>query len=91
MELRKQIDDLTIEVWRFNDIDRHLYLDAYALMKRESKRHRKYKYELRYERLSGRDSNITENDVPFTDDIRKEALEIYYSKIECLKWSERKY
>ena len=91
MELRKQINDLTIEVWRFNYIDRHLYLDAYYLMTKESKRHKKYRYELRYERLSGRNSNIKESDVPFTDEIRKEALDEYCSKIKCLKWSERVY
>jgi hypothetical protein len=89
MEIRKQIDDLTTEVWIFNFIRGHLYLDAYALVKKDSKRHKKCRYELRYERLNRRDSNIEERDVPLSDNIRKEALKVYCSKIKCLKWSER--
>ena len=41
-----------------------------------------------YDRLSTRNSNIQESDVPFNDDIKKEVIEKYCSTIVCKKWSE---
>ena len=89
MEIEKQIDELTIERWRFSFIDRNIYLESYYVLQKESKRHRNYRTLKKYERLSKRDSNIEEVDVPFTNELKQEALNQFVSKIKVLKWSER--
>lgn len=81
MDIEKKIDNITNKMWRFTYIDGNL--DSYYLMVKKSTRHRKY--ESKYTRLNNRESNIKENDVLFTDDIRKDALGLYFSKIKCLK------
>ena len=91
MRIEKQIDKLNKEVWDFIVIDNNIYLNVYDLMKRESTRHRKYTSLKKYDRLTQRDSNLKENEVPFTDEIRKEALNEYFKSVKCLKWSERNY
>ena len=91
MRIEKQIDELNKEIWDFTVIDRNIYLNGYYLMKRESKRHRKYIDIKKYDRLMGRDSTITESEVPFTDDLKNEVLEEYFKTVKCLRWSERKY
>jgi hypothetical protein len=89
MEIEKQIDELTLERWRFSFIDRNIYLESYYMLQKESKRHRNYRVLKKYERLSKRDSNTEESDVPFTDAIKQEALNQFVSNIKVLKWSER--
>ena len=89
MEIEKQIDELTLERWRFSFIDRNIYLESYYVLQKESKRHRNYRVIKKYERLSKRDSNTEECDVPFTDAIKQEALNQFVSNIKVLKWSER--
>lgn len=89
MEIVKQIDDLTIERFKFIDINNNLYLDIYSLEKRESTKHRKYTKIKKYDRLMERVSNMEESDVPLTDDIKDEAFRMFISKIKVLKWSER--
>ena len=89
MEIEKQIDELTIEKWRFSFIDRNIYLESYYILQKESKRHKNYRTLKMYERLRKRDSNIEESEVPFTDELKQEALNQFVSKIKILKWSER--
>ncbi len=93
IQIEKQIDDLTIERFRFTTLSNGeaiLYLDSYFLLQKENKRMRNYKVLKRYERLSGRDSTITEDEIPLTAGIKAEAIEEFISKIKVLKWSERK-
>jgi hypothetical protein len=89
MEIEKQIDELTIEKWRFRFIDRNIYLESYYILQKESKRHKNYRTLKKYERLSKRDSNVEESEVPLTDELKQEALNQFVSKIKILKWSER--
>lgn len=89
MEIEKQIDELTFERWRFSFIDRNIYLESYYVLQKESKRHRNYRILKKHERLSKRDSNTEESEVPFTDELKAEALNQFVSTIKVLKWSER--
>ena len=89
MEIEKQIDELTIQRWRFIFIDGNIYLESYYVLQKESKRHRNYRTLKKYERLSKRDSNMEENEVPLTTELKEEALNQFVYKIKVLKWSER--
>ena len=37
-----------------------------------------------------RDNTIQESEVPFTEELKTEALNQFMSKIKVLKWSEKK-
>jgi hypothetical protein len=87
--IEKHIDELTIERFEFYQTENKLYLDKYFVMKRESTRKHNYNTAVRYNRLNERDSTITEAQVPFTDEIRTQAIKLFADSIVCLKWSER--
>ena len=89
IQIEKKIDELTFERWTFTWIDKHIYLDGYVVLKKESKAHKKYNVLKRYNRLMGRDNTMLESDVPFTTEIKAEAYDQFVSKIKVLKWSER--
>lgn len=89
MEIQKQIDELTLEKWRFYILDKRIYLDAYYLLQKESKRHKNFRTLKGYERLSERNSTMREGEVPFTDEIKQEALNKFVSLLKVMKWSER--
>ena len=82
-------DELTKESWDFTLIHNTLFLNEYQLLKRENTRKRKYTAIKKYNRLQKRDSTIEESEVPFTNEIKKEALEKYFETIDCRRWSER--
>ena len=44
VEIHKQIDELTVEQWNFGLINDTLYLNSYFLLKKESKRHKNFKF-----------------------------------------------
>ena len=91
MYILKQIDELTQEEYGFYFCDgKVLILDTYSFRKRESTRKRIYKTIKHYNRLSGRDSNLPEAEVPFTDAIKKEALDEFFKTISVKTWSEYK-
>jgi len=87
--VEKVIDELTIETFEFYQTENKLYLDKYFIRKRESRRKRNYHAVIRYDRLSERDSTITEAEVPFTDEIKAMAIKQFTDSVKCLKWSER--
>ena len=87
--MEKQIDDLTFVRWRFTFINNTLYLDGYFLLQKESKRHKKFKVIEKYNRLMVRDNTLKESEVPFTDELKAEAINQFVSKIKVIKWSER--
>jgi hypothetical protein len=89
MEIEKQIDDLTFERWRFTFMYGAIFLDGYCLLQKENKRKRTFKVLKQYERIMGRGNNITETEVPFTDELKAEALNQFVSTIKVRKWSER--
>ena len=82
-------DELTKETWNFTLLGETLFLDAYQLRKRENTRKRKYSAIKKYYRLGRKESTIEESEVPFTDEIKKEALQRYFETIDCRRWSER--
>ena len=89
IQIEKQIDELTFERWTFTWIDNTIYLDGYVVIQKESKRHKNYKCLKKYSRLMSRDNTILESDVPFTDELKTEALNQFVSKVKVRKWSER--
>lgn len=87
--IEKKIDELNIERWGFAFIDKTIYLNSYSLLQKESKMHRKFKVLKSYERLSGRGSTMKENEVPFSDELKAEALNKFVSTIKVKLWSEK--
>ena len=61
-----------------------------TMLKKESKRHKNFKFLKKYDRLMHRDNTIQESEVPFTEELKTEALNQFMSKIKVLKWSEKK-
>ena len=88
MEIEKQIDDVTFERWRFTFMDGTIFLAGYCLLQKESKRHRNFRVLKQYDRIMGRSNTIVESEVPFTDELKAEALNQFVSTIKVLKWSE---
>jgi len=82
-------DELTKEIWYFTLIRETLFLDGYQLLKKDSTRMRKYSTVKVYNRLMKRESTMEESEVPFTDEIKKEALQKYFETIDVCRWSER--
>ena len=89
MIIERTKDELTKETWNFTLIRETLFLNGYQLLKRESTRKRKYIAVKKYDRLQRRDSTIEESEVPFTEEIKKEALQRYFETIDVRRWSER--
>jgi len=89
MEIKIEINELTREIYRFYYMDNTIYLSEYYLMQKESKNKRTYKTILRYDRIMNRSNNIEESDIVLTDELKKQALEIFVSNIKVKKWSER--
>lgn len=89
MEIEKQIDDLTFERWSFTFMYGTIFLDGYCLLQKESKRHKNFRVIKQYDRIMGRNNTIVESEVPFTNELKAEALNQFVSTIKVLKWSER--
>jgi hypothetical protein len=89
IEIIKQVEELTFEKWRFYLKDNNIYLDAYFLMSKESKKHRNFKIIKSYERLRERYATMKEDEVPFSDELKSEVLAKYVDTIKVIKWSER--
>jgi len=89
IEIKKQRNALRIEVWRFIIIRETLFLDRYFIAEKESTRHRKYNDVVRYDRVMTRGNSIEESEIPLTNEIKNEALNMYFDTINCKKWSDR--
>lgn len=91
MEVVREIDELTKETWSFIFIDSYsaLVLNTHSLSKRASTRHRKYKDLENFNRIMGRENTLTEEEVPFPEDVEAEALEKFFDTIRCIKWKDR--
>lgn len=63
-------------------------LNSYYVGVKETKRHKNYMELKRYDRLSERDSNISEIDVPMPENILVEITEFLKSKIKVVKWAD---
>ena len=86
----KQIDELTKEQFSFWVKDNIIILDSYFLLSRENTRKRTWNTVRNYERLSGRSSRITLEQVPFTEEIKREVLEQYIKTLKVMTWVEYK-
>lgn len=85
--IERKIDDLTTEMFYFWLNDLVLILDSYIVVKRKTKRH-KGEILKKYDRLRGRESTLSETDVPFTEEIKQQAIEYVTSKLSVKLWSE---
>ena len=91
MTLEKQIDELTKEKFTFTIFnDNILVLDSYYYLSRENTRKRTWNTIRNYERLSRRNSKISLEQVPFTEEIKKEVLEEYIKTLKVMTWTEYK-
>lgn len=84
-----KIDELSYVRWTFWFTTNILYLDSYIIFVRESTRH-KYRAVNGYQRLFARNTVFKMNveDVPLTDDIKKQALDTFMSQIKVMKWNK---
>lgn len=82
---KKSDDGLTVETWRFCLIGNHLVLDDYAKVVRPTRRH-KGTATGHYNRLSARESTMTEADVPWSPELAEEALRLYTATIRVGRW-----
>ena len=80
--------DMTKVTYNFYFLDGVIYLDSYHKWEKPTKRSG-YKNKGFYDRLRERDSDIKESEVPFHEEIKKQALEEFTSRITVKKWSER--
>lgn len=83
-------EDLTRLTYGFSLMGSDLILDSYSRETRLTKRH-KFTIDYYYDRTNPRSSNLTEDQVELPEDIRKEALDYYISKLAVYKWSESKW
>lgn len=90
MNLVKQIDELTREEFDFYQTNNTLILDSYRYSTRENTRKRSYTSIKRYERLRNRNSNITLQEVPLTEEIKTEVLQEYIKTLKVMTWEEYK-
>ncbi len=84
MEITRQLDDNTIAKWEFMFMYYSIVLNEYAVLSRESKRH-KYKVVSQYRRLFSRGNDIQFDDIPLPDDVSAEVLNMVVSKITVIK------
>ncbi len=79
-------------VWTFWFYQGNLVLDSYAVHVRSSKRKRTWEIERIYSRLSlcrmPGTVAVAEENVPLTDEIKQEALELFKAPIKVVRWSE---
>jgi hypothetical protein len=90
MIIEKQIDELTKERFSFWVNGNILILDSYNLFLRENKTKRKYNSIKCYDRLYTRNSTITLEQVPLTEEIKNEALQEYIKTLKVMTWEEYK-
>lgn len=90
MTIEKQIDELTKEQFGFWVNNNVIILDSYFLLRRENTRKRTWNSLKKYERLSSRNSNITLQEVPLTEEIRNEVLQEYIKTLKVMTWEEYK-
>ena len=90
MIIEKQIDELTKEQFGFRIFDNVIVFDSYNLFLRENKTKRKYRSIKCYDRLHTRNSNITLEQVPLTEEIKTEVLQEYIKTLKVMTWEEYK-
>lgn len=92
--LTKKLDPLTKENWEFIVIGNNIYLDSYQLINYATTRKRNGGVVKWYSRLQHSINKyslnlIKSDEVPLTDEIKKEVLEKYLSKLKVIRWEEK--
>jgi len=90
MIVEKQIDMLTKERFEFSVIDNVIIFNSYELFSRENKNKRSYNSIKHYNRFFRRDSNITLQEVPLTEELKTEVLQEYIKTLKVMTWEEYK-
>lgn len=88
-------DGLKKTTWSFMSFDSYtnkltFVLDSYTTQIKESARKKNFTVVNKYSRLSGRDSNLSESDVPMPEFLLNEIREHVNNILEVKKWSEYK-
>jgi hypothetical protein len=83
--ITKSRDKLTEETWGFTVLDTCIILNSYWKSTRQSPRH-KWQVLTHYDRLNTRDSTLKEADVPWTEELRAEALALYVATLKVGRW-----
>lgn len=86
--IKKEVNDCCYEEYVFWVDENHIFLDKYFIMAKPLNG-RKFRIEKFYDRVNSRESNLTEAEVPFSNSIKAEAIEIFAKELKCLKWLER--
>lgn len=87
-------DGLKRTTWSFMLFDNYnelcFVLNNYCTYQKDTIRKKNWNRVLNYDRLSKRDSNIEETDVPIPVFINNEIIDYLHTKISIKKWSEYK-
>ena len=87
--ISKKTTELKTELQTFWLRENTLVLDTYIISEKETKKH-KFKIVKQYDRLNERSFNLKENEVPFTSEIKLEALTKLIDSLKIVTWSEFK-
>ena len=97
LTVTRQVDELTNDVWTFCFFDDRLMLvlNGYSRVVRASTRAKKYvPVGPQYARISSdlrdiqRSLRMTEEEVPFPDDVKEEALKVLISQLRVGLWNK---
>jgi hypothetical protein len=95
MRFKKEVesgDKLKKTVWEFHMFENLSFvLDKHYQLERESTRHKKYNTVSNYDRLSARDSNLSEKDVPIPVHVQNDIRDFVSKNLTIIKWSEYKH
>lgn len=87
--ITKNNGKLEQQEWRFILIDCVLYLDFYTMWTRKTANHKYTSSDGIYSRINDRECRLKESDVPYTDELKAEAIAKLTQMITVKKWSER--
>lgn len=86
IEVEHPLNELSTVKWIFWLDGTNMWLDHYIEMSRVSKRH-KFIVNRNYNRLDLRQSNMTVEEVPLSEEVKSEALKQLVSQITIQKWA----
>lgn len=86
--MQDDLHKVEYRMW-FNDRENTLYLDAYVVWERKSKRHG-WEVKVSYSRLNSRSSQMSLAEVPFGEDIREMVKKDFMDSITVKVWEARK-
>jgi hypothetical protein len=86
MRVIQEIDKLNYREWTFYIDGHNFWLDNYYEYTKENPRKRNFTTVKKYERLSGRNSNLKLDEVELPEWVKEEVVKQFVDKIEVKKW-----